>query len=465
MFNFIRDIINKVVFSRKKKQIYSLSEVFTTSGVPKLTFVERNGIQKKLSEVDKNKNHAVLFLGYSKSGKTVYRKKYFDNYKYKCVYRCGSDSTINALYKSIVYELNIPRKNAVQANQGMEVYGELKSRMGAPVAAIEAKTGVKANIATGQTHKYADIDIDVNYICNNITDKDDTVIILEDYHSVDENFNKRFSEDLKHFIDEGILFVIIGIPSSPERYFKYNPDLAGRSIRINFDYLSKSEIIEIIKKGEEHLNVKFTDQTIAEIIKFSMKNAYLVQSICLEILELSKIAETQRINSTISDLGIVNKACASLANKLNEEYISIINIIRAGARAQRKGTVFNQYDEIIKAIRKTPIETLEQGLSHTEIARMTWESFSPEFINQCIENKIYRNEVSFRSSAQTLITNALVQLNDNFVKAKARKIFYINDKKLYLNDIIFKFYLDWLGYSETEKNQEENNKVEAGISA
>src|SRR5690606_2717202 len=150
---------------------------------------------------------------------------------------------------------------------------------------------------------------DVNFLCNTLKNKK-VLIILEDYHLVNPEFNKTISEDLKHFLDDGILFVLLGIPSSPNRALRNNPDLSGRLEYLNFDYLSNEEIESIIKKGSNLLNVEFSKEVIDEIIKQSLKNAFLVQNICKQLLLGNKIMKTVEGNKQkIHKPSDVTEAC------------------------------------------------------------------------------------------------------------------------------------------------------------
>lgn len=421
------------------------SEVFLANGLPEYTFVERRAIRRILDEYCGLKNRVILFLGYSKSGKTVYRKKYFENENdYEtCIYRCSCSSTIDQLYSQVEQRFSIPCKTAEGSSSSSHINGEAGGNLSVPGVGMSYKmqTGLSDNHSTSR--EYQRLKVDVNYICNYLCNKDSKVIILEDYHLVSSEFNSKFSEDLKHFIDENILFVIIGIPSSPNRCFKHNPDLAGRSETISFDYLEESEIKEMIQKGEECLNVRFSDKVTDEIIKKSYKNAYLVQSICCELLKTLEILETQKHTKKITDVNLIDTSCKIVSKKLNSEYKSIIQIIVEGARSQRKDKVFNQYEEIIKSIKNSTIENLEKGLSYAEISRKTLDSFSVSTITHLVENKKYKSEETFRNSVRGQISSALNNLEKNFDRAKARKIILIEDKKLYLMDILFKFYLTW----------------------
>ncbi|PJZ28769.1 hypothetical protein [Leptospira kmetyi] len=430
---FIKDLIN---WNKK----YKTSEVFKSSGVPELTFVRRKKIESTLDESIAQRNRAILFLGYSKSGKTVYRKKYFEERNiYNVVFRCNGESKVSELYNTIVLSSEIGSK--LKEKNISEVTGRLGSDKGMSVSGskkIENEYG------------FPNADYDVNYICRNLKGTS-MVILLEDYHLVDSKFNKKFSEDLKHFIDEGILFILIGIPSSPGRSFKNNPDLSGRTEKVNFDYLQVEEIRTIIEIGEKLLNISLSEDVTNKIIEYSMRNVFLVQALLYELCIMKGVNSTQ--NSLIDSFTIadVQEACKKLAGKLhNNIYEPILEVFLSGYRTQKDNKSFNQYEEIIKSMQVTSIENLEKGLSHTEIFKIAWNNFDSQFVKKILKQKLYKSEASFKSAVQSQITAALSQLSDNFKKAGTREIVVVHDKKLFLTDIIFKFYITWqLNLSKT----------------
>tara|TARA_B110000090_G_C13306075_1_gene417686 strand:+ start:103 stop:438 length:336 start_codon:yes stop_codon:yes gene_type:complete len=92
------------------------------------------------------------------------------------------------------------------------------------------------------------------------------LLLFEDYHLVDNDFNQLLPEDLKHFLDDEIQFLLIGIPSSPSRALRYNPNLSGRMHKISFNYLTKPKIKKIIILGSNLLNVKISEEGVDRII-------------------------------------------------------------------------------------------------------------------------------------------------------------------------------------------------------
>ena len=433
--------IFKLIKSFFFKNVYYTSEVFKNNGIPQYTLVKRHDIEDKLNEIVQLRNKVVLFLGYSKSGKTVYRKTFFNEKNiHPIVYRSNKDSTCNDFYNYICQEANIPTKTGV--NNSSEETLELQNTTGIKDISSTNIKGISKS-SKSKSYKYPDIKIDVNHVCNNLSKNRNICIVIEDFHLLNDNFSKTLSEDIKHFLDDEILLVIIGIPSSPSRALKNNPDLGGRTLNILFDYLHKEEINEILDKGEKKINVKFKSDVRDRIIENSMKNVFLVQSIALKLLESNGIKKSSTNLVEFSDPNDVDKACIKLKDELYNDYKEIINSILGGSRTQQKNKAYNQYKEILRAIKEFSIEQLENGITYADIGRNSWSKFDPVLIGKYLSDKTYKDETSFRSSLNNQISGALTKLHDNFIKKNAREVVIYYDNKLYLMDLVFKFYLIW----------------------
>lgn len=432
---------------RKNKEIEILatSEVFKTLGVPKYTFIERKILEEQLYNVLKSKDKALLFLGYSKSGKTVYRQKFLENNGYNVVtFRCNNNSRINDLYDYIASQLKLGQLKSTSGNSGSKQTYSTSNTLGQKdIASITDNSTDEISYSFIETKEHVTTKVDVNFLCSNIIDKEKLIIVLEDYHLTASNFNKILSEDLKHFQDEGILFLLIGIPSLPNRSLKNNPDLSGRLKHLNFDYLQKEEVKQIIKRGCDKLNCTFSEEIIDKIIEASLKNAFLVQSICKEILLISGIKCTSDKKVSIADVSIVEHACKKVAHELGNDYSGLYEQVSSGARKQQENKAFNQYEEILKAIQAFDISKLEKGVSYTEISNWSWSQLPAETIQKFVDNGTYQSEVTFKGALTNQILQAVERINSNLTKTSSRQVLYVDDKKVYLTDLMFKFYLNW----------------------
>ena len=438
-------ILEFLGLKKKRNESFRTSEVFRTSGVPIHTFVERAQLESKIEDSLDAHDKALFFLGYSKSGKTVYRKKLIEDKKQKkVVFRCNNSSQISELYDFIASELQLGQIITSSQNDGGKDTVSISGTAGnKDVASVSSTMTGEVSYSYIETKEHTKVRVDVNFLCTRIKEKRDLIVILEDYHLVDLEFNRTLSEDLKHFLDEEILFLLIGIPSAPNRALRNNPDLSGRINYTNFDYLLKEEIKEIINKGGSILNVKFGEDVIDEIIKGSLKNAFLVQNICKELVLSTGTKETAVKTITISDKKLVKAACKKIASSLDSDYFDIYNTITSGARKQQKNKAFNQYEEVVKAIQHFDIEELERGVSYTEISHWSWNQISSSVIQQFIDNGTYQSEASFKGALTNQILQAVERINSNIEKSSVRPILYVDDKKVYLMDLIFKFYLNW----------------------
>jgi hypothetical protein len=440
----MKDMFKK--FTKKDSPIRELSTsaVFKISGVPEFTFVERSRISKEIDDHLDTKDGVLLFLGYSKSGKTVFRKKHIANKDFNLVtYRGNNSSTISGLYTQIAAQLNVAQPTEYQlskkASQSSSSEGQIGNNNVGHVKDTLVDT-TENNIAV--VSELSSVDIDVNFLCNKLSDSN-VMVIIEDYHLVDKEFNKLLSEDLKHFLDEEILFLLIGIPSSPSRALRNNPDLSGRMKHISFDYLSREEVKELIYIGTGLLNVKFEEDVIEAIIASSLKNPYLVQYICRVLVKSKGIDKTSQENIVFHDPKDVYFACKSIASILDNDYSSTYSVIESGTRAQKNDKAFNQYEEVLKAIKHFNIEEWEKGVSASTISSWAWTNMEPEKIEIYIDNGTYKTEKTFKESIRSSVKVAIDKINDNLANNATKQIIYVNDGTLYLTDLIFKFYINW----------------------
>ncbi len=427
-----------------KRKIYQTSAVFAISGTPEYTFVERKNISEEIKKYLGHQDSVLLFLGYSKSGKTVFRKKYFENSHFNIVmFRPKrSGSVLQDLYDQMASELQLTiTSESVAGNTGETTKsfegGFLNKSIGKLIGKLESKVG--HSLAT--TEQLAvQPKVDINFLCSKLSNKN-ILVIIEDYHLLDDEFNEEISTDFKHFLDEEIFFLILGVPSCADRTLKSNPDLSGRVRRIIFDYLEESEAREIVAKGCELLNVELSERVIDKVIKNSYCNAYLVQHICRQLLELNSVGETVKKTAVIDEDSLVDEACNHIANNsLHNDYNGIRDKIQRGLRPQHDNTI-NQYDEILKSIGYFDLKKLETGIYAGDVSDMTLNRLISDGQNDTPE---------LRRKVRESIRQAFSRINEVVNQSVTKPILYLQDEKLYLNDLLFKFYLEWVDKDKIE---------------
>lgn len=153
------------------------------------------------------------------------------------------------------------------------------------------------------------------------------LVILEDFQYLSEETTRDLSVELKHLLEEGFKFLIIGIWTNKVRLNTYNGDLSGRMHYINCSDWSSSDLKKVILKGAEHLNITWADEIIDLIVNSSMANIGIMQRICHQVCESMRIRETQANCVLIADIqlvhNIIGKIIQQEQDRLNENFVRI----------------------------------------------------------------------------------------------------------------------------------------------
>lgn len=101
--------------------------------------------------------------------------------------------------------------------------------------------------------------------------RDVGVVIIDDFHLLKEETKRAFSDLLKVLADEArkdIKLILIGINRAGECLIQLAPDLNNRIDTIKFEKNPEDKIAELIRKGEDVLNISIN--CIDEIVKNHM---------------------------------------------------------------------------------------------------------------------------------------------------------------------------------------------------
>ena len=85
------------------------------------------------------------------------------------------------------------------------------------------------------------------------------VVILENFHYLDDEKQKQLSFDLRTFQELGIRFVILGVWREKNRLAQFNGDLLDRMTEVPVEPWSKDDFRRVVTKGSKELNIKIDD--------------------------------------------------------------------------------------------------------------------------------------------------------------------------------------------------------------
>lgn len=134
------------------------------------------------------------------------------------------------------------------------------------------------------------------------------IIIIDDFHRLNEIIRKNIADYMKTLADEengDIKLIIVGINKAGDSLVKFASDLNNRIDTIKFETNPDEKILELIKKGENALNINFIDKDA--IVAETHGSFHLTQYLCHETCIISGILEECEKLSDITTSILVTK--------------------------------------------------------------------------------------------------------------------------------------------------------------
>jgi hypothetical protein len=131
------------------------------------------------------------------------------------------------------------------------------------------------------------------------------VVVVDDFHILPIYVKNALADYLKVLADEedpASKLVIVGINRAGDALIRHAPDLNNRIDVIKFEVEPKEKVAEVVKLGQQALNVAF--DAAAPIVEAAQGSFYLVQMLCQELCLEEGVSERQeqvlRVRSSYS---------------------------------------------------------------------------------------------------------------------------------------------------------------------
>lgn len=346
--------------------MYLTKDVFGITRELPLNYVERELVDKKLRNNLKRGKHLVIY-GSSKQGKTSLRKHVLKEGE-SIVVHCSnkwSISDINtAILKSAGYEINLSETKTVGGKS--KILAKIASTF---MGVIKAEGVLEAERDHSEEIKRAPLELDpedVNDIISALNSIEfNKYVVLEDFHYLDKETQKDFSVALKAYHEESkICFIIIGVWLEENRLTVYNGDLVGRVYSIDADKWNEEELREVVRKGEELLNIKLSESFLSTVIKRCLGNVYLLQEACYRCCEKYGIEETQKERISVGQ-EMDSDLISVVIDEQSGRYNSFITQFSDGFQA----TELEMYKWILYPVLTADTDSLISGLTYNEITK------------------------------------------------------------------------------------------------
>ncbi|WP_223518073.1 MULTISPECIES: hypothetical protein [unclassified Pseudomonas] len=337
------------------------------------SYIERELVDEKFKKAIRDGNEVIVY-GSSKQGKTSLILKHLSPSEYVKV-ECSPKTQPVDIYKSILRQIDVSfvEKDSEEKENaaGTKVSGGLKVKV--PFLG-EANLGAETN-----NTKKTKTTSTVTYIEYNLSLAQDVLellkkvqfnryVILENFHYLELPVQETLAFDLRVFQDQHLIFIILGIWREANRLVQFNGDLLDRVTEVPVEPWSDDDFSKVISKGEELLNVDFSDIK-QKLIKDSFDSVGVVQEICKQCCIEAGVARTSNVKIKITE----SHLDAALAKKAKEygvrhirNFEAFVDITRRTSnRSGKPSLAFPYY--FIKLLLTKDFDHIEKGLSRATL--------------------------------------------------------------------------------------------------
>jgi hypothetical protein len=288
------------------------------------------------------------------------------------------------------------------------------------------ETGADRNVLSLSARKPKDIEI-INMLP---TEKDIGIVIIDDFHVLENTIKKNLSDFMKTLADEenqNSKLILVGINKTGTSLVSFSSDLNNRIDTIKFETNSPRKIEELISLGEKALQISINIKN--EIISESNGSFHIAQLLAKETCIACEIIDNN------SGKNCTNTSIETIRTRVIEElgriFASKAREFAIGSKIRKEG--------------RAPYLHLLNWLSENQ----DWSLQIDEILDRHPEMKISINQIVDKGYLRDLLKHKPA-LQDIIHFDNTSRILTIEDPKFlfYLKNILWNKFAKQLGYSD-----------------
>ncbi|MBN8204485.1 TIR domain-containing protein [Microbacterium esteraromaticum] len=250
------------------------------------------------------------------------------------------------------------------------------------------------------------------------------IIMIDDVHHLNLEARTELASHLKLWHEKGIRFFMIGIAKTSEAILGQDPELAIRNDAWNIGKQSPEFLARIVAKGEDALNVRFTETGRDLAIEAAQGSPSILQAICRITCVQADVLEKAESQATEIDVDLPLIRTA-VVRQYDGRYLNKIVSLARGRRQAR--SVHDTYFRIIEQVAVSGKDQISRD----------------ELYHKIVGSKDARQKSQVRNSFYRALTNLPTVIEENGLS----DILIYENGTLTIDDPVFRFYLDHLDFS------------------
>lgn len=404
---------------------YNTNEVFTPTTQAQLTFVERESeINDELVESLKTPGKQLIIYGHSGTGKsTLIVNKLNQTYENVIISRCTAEAKFDELILDAFDQLDkyFDESTTMQLSKsiGVSIKKNYALIQGQIQASVSSSSSVKSTriIPPQLTPQRLAQFLGVSKNC----------WVIEDFHKLKPEEKTKFAQNMKVFVDTAteypeVKMIAIGAVGTAREVVEYDKELYTRVSEIFVPPLSKNELHAILDRGEELLNISFTQNIKNKIVEFSNGSGSICHQLALNLCFSRNLFTTSliKVHFKNSDL----KTALEKFIKSNSDTLK--GRFDKATKVQRERT-FNNGRVILKAM----TSLMKDTMSYNEILQAI-QKYDPAYPAGNLTQYLKKLQEENRGSVITYNSdNNTYSFSDPFIKTYTQCVF---DEKNHVDD-------------------------------
>ena len=337
-----------------------VSDVFGIKpGLQELSYIDRGNLDGELRKLIDRKQTHIAIRGASKAGKSWLRQKVLND---PIVVQCRLGFTPLEIYSDALSKLNISLE--VESTGKNTFKGSIKASGEAGwklLAKVSGGAEFSGEYEKQRKEKPVGKDVtDLGFIASLILESGRNLVV-EDFHYLSAEEQRRFAFDLKTLWDYKLLVIIVGVWISENMLITLNPDLSDRIEELSVTW-QLPELKAILNKGCGALNLQISEEVATKLGSISYGSAGLLQKLALRYIddELGISDKPEKL-FVLADIPKVRDAAMHIAEQLNQLYQAFAKRVCDGIRVRQNSTGI--YAHAMAAIMNFGDDDLVAGIS------------------------------------------------------------------------------------------------------
>ncbi len=251
----------------------------------------------------------ISLSGPSKSGKTVFIEKNIGKDRLIQVTGAGITST-KQLWDRVFDFIGTPTATRSTDASGFE--GAFGGKIGAEAGLLVSANGELSASGKWSQSNSVQTDVTIDYLQLLIRElsNSDLVVFIDDFHYIPRNVQTEVANQIKEAIRNDVKFVVASVPYHSDDAIRANPDLRGRTVKLDFDYWKPEELCKIALRGFQALNANAPLDYVQVLASESAGSPQLMQSLCLNTCFENGLRETHTTSKDLtSGLDAIKTVC------------------------------------------------------------------------------------------------------------------------------------------------------------